>query len=44
MYDIIQNVVDELRPILYRDGEWYLDYVRIRIKCKKGNCKRRGHI
>lgn len=32
---IIQCVVDELRPVLYKDGTWYADYVRIRIKAIK---------
>ena len=32
---IIQCVVDELRPVLYQDGTWYADYVRIRIKATK---------
>ena len=32
---IIQCVVDELRPVLYKDGTWYADYVRIRIKAVK---------
>lgn len=32
---IIQCVVDELRPVLYKEGNWYADYVRIRIKAIK---------
>ena len=32
---MIQCVVDELRPVLYKDGTWYADYVRIRIKATK---------
>lgn len=32
---IIQCVVDELRPVLFEDGNWYADYVRIRIKAIK---------
>ncbi|WP_455716221.1 class I SAM-dependent methyltransferase [Anaerosporobacter sp.] len=33
--EIIQSVVEELRPVLYKEGNWYLDYVRIRIKAIK---------
>lgn len=32
---IIRNTVDKLRPVLYREGNWYADYVRIRIKAIK---------
>lgn len=32
---IIKCVVDELRPVLYKDNTWYADYVRIRIKAVK---------
>lgn len=33
---IIDKAVDDLREILYKDGKWYADYVRIRIKAIKG--------
>lgn len=26
------EAVETLRPVLYHDGHWYVDYVRIRIK------------
>ena len=29
---IIREAVETLRPVLYHDGHWYVDYVRIRIK------------
>lgn len=29
---IIREAVETLRPVLYHDGCWYVDYVRIRIK------------
>lgn len=32
---IIQCAVDELKPMLYKEGNWYADYVRIRIKAVK---------
>lgn len=32
---IIQETVEELKNILYKDGKWYIDYVRIRIKARK---------
>jgi trans-aconitate methyltransferase len=32
---IIDNAVNNLRDILYKDGKWYADYVRIRIKAIK---------
>ena len=27
----LQETVDELRPVLYRDGQWFADYRRLRI-------------
>ncbi len=33
--DIIGEVVDELRPKLYKDEKWYADYVRLRFKALK---------
>ena len=27
--------VEELRPALFRDGKWFVDYVRIRMKARK---------
>lgn len=32
---IIREAEEVLRPVLYRDGRWYIDYVRIRIKAVK---------
>ncbi|GCF95176.1 SAM-dependent methyltransferase [Enterococcus florum] len=32
---IIQQAVEALRPVLYRENDWYADYVRIRIKAEK---------
>ena len=32
---IIDKVVDDLQDILYKDGKWYADYVRIRMKAIK---------
>ena len=34
---IITEAVQNLKPILYEDGIWYADYVRIRIKAQKVN-------
>lgn len=33
--EIIREAEDALRPVLYHDGRWYVDYVRIRIKAVK---------
>ena len=33
---IIDKSVENLRDILYKDGNWYADYVRIRMKAIKG--------
>ena len=30
--EIIAKTVERLRPVLYREGAWYADYVRIRLK------------
>ncbi|MHB8128873.1 MAG: class I SAM-dependent methyltransferase [Mobilitalea sp.] len=35
--EIISEAVQNLKPILYIDGIWYTDYVRIRIKAQKHN-------
>lgn len=32
---IIREAVETLRPVLYYDGRWYVDCVRIRIKAVK---------
>lgn len=32
---IIDKAVDDLRNVLYHDGKWYADYVRIRMKAIK---------
>ena len=32
---IIEQVVDNLQDILYKDGKWYADYVRIRMRAIK---------
>ena len=33
--DIIRETVEELKGSLYREGQWFVDYVRIRIKARK---------
>ena len=33
--EIIRLTVEELREVLYRDGTWYADYVRLRCKAVK---------
>lgn len=33
--EIINEAVNHLKPLLYQDGSWYADYVRIRIKAIK---------
>jgi len=33
--EIIREAVQNLKPILYGDGIWYADYVRIRLKAQK---------
>lgn len=32
---IIAEAAEKLRPVLYRDGKWIVDYVRIRLKAEK---------
>ncbi len=32
---LINEAVEAARPVLYKDGQWYVDYVRIRIKAEK---------
>lgn len=32
---IVAEAVEELRPALWHDGAWYVDYVRIRFKLRK---------
>lgn len=34
---IIDETVVKLQELLYKDGEWYADYVRIRMKAIKNN-------
>lgn len=33
--EIIRETADECRGALYRDGTWYVDYVRIRLRARK---------
>lgn len=33
--EIILEAVENVKPILYKDGIWYVDYVRIRLKAQK---------
>lgn len=33
--EIIAEAVEKLRPTLYREGTWFVDYVRIRIRARK---------
>ena len=32
--EIIAETVENLKPVLYEDGVWYADYVRIRLKAQ----------
>jgi hypothetical protein len=32
---VIKRIVEDLRPTQYRDGQWYADYVRLRVKAVK---------
>jgi hypothetical protein len=31
---LAEQIEDILRPQLFRDGRWYMDYVRIRVKAE----------
>ena len=33
--EIIRAAERKLRPVLYRDGHWFIDYVRIRMRARK---------
>lgn len=33
--EILRETADDLRPVLYHDGKWFIDYVRIRIRARK---------
>jgi trans-aconitate methyltransferase len=33
--EALRRVVEELRPVLFRDGKWYADYRRLRITASK---------
>lgn len=33
--EIINEAEESLKPILCKDGKWYIDYVRIRFRCEK---------
>lgn len=33
--EIIREAAAELRSVLYHDGHWFIDYVRIRIRARK---------
>jgi hypothetical protein len=33
--DAVKEVVEELRPRLFREGKWYADYRRLRITASK---------
>ena len=35
MEEIIREAAADLRPVLYHDGHWFIDYVRIRIRARK---------
>lgn len=39
---IITEAIQNLKPILYEDGIWYVDYVRIRLKAQKVNVSLQG--
>ena len=32
---VIRRAEAELRPVLCQDGQWYADYVRLRMKARK---------
>ena len=33
--ELIDEAVEELRPMLLRDDGWYVDYVRIRLRARR---------
>ena len=33
--EIIREAAADLRPVLYHDGHWFIDYVRIRLRARK---------
>ena len=33
--NIIREAAADLYPVLYHDGHWFIDYVRIRIRARK---------
>lgn len=33
--EVVEDAIKRLKPILYRDSCWYIDYTRIRIRAKK---------
>ena len=35
--EICTNVEDKCKPVCYREGRWYADYVRLRIEARKVN-------
>lgn len=39
--EIIAEAIENLKPILYEDGIWYADYVRIRLKAQKVKLSRK---
>lgn len=32
---IIEGAVEQLEPVLYKNGKWHADYVRLRMKALK---------
>ncbi|PSR37886.1 MAG: SAM-dependent methyltransferase [Sulfobacillus thermosulfidooxidans] len=32
---VVQQVIEQCRPVLYRGGQWYIDYQRLRIVAEK---------
>jgi hypothetical protein len=35
--DIVRQLVEHLRPVLYRDGVWTVDYRRLRVVAIRTN-------
>ena len=33
--EILTEASEKLRPVLFREGRWFIDYVRIRIRAVK---------
>lgn len=40
--EIIAEASENLRPVLFKDGKWIVDYVRIRIKAERPAFSEKG--